>query len=327
MSKKVYICCPGDSVTGGPELLHQFCDELCGIGVDASIVYYPLDVNFSVPKQYEHYNVSVTEKDDVQQDNAIVIIPEISTQLAKCFGKADICIWWLSVDNYFGRKKYNWFIRRYLGHAKSVIAGQRLPISAMKNYFHLSQSEYAKIFLKSRGIQCEMLTDYLNETHLSKVDSNIVRENIIAYNPKKGSAYSGRLISRFPNYQFVPIQNMTAGQVRALLERSKIYIDFGEHPGKDRFPREAVMAGCCVITGRRGSAANALDVPVPSRYKLDQFAGDFEAKFQVVTDAILADYTKSYSDFEEYKVKILQEFDVFKEQARTFANKFCNMAK
>lgn len=327
MSKKVYICCPGDSVTGGPELLHQFCDELCKVGVDANIIYYPLDMKFSVPKQYEHYNTPVATKDDVQQDNAIIIIPEVSTPLAKNFGKADICIWWLSVDNYFGRKKYNRFVRRYLGHTKSVLTGDRLPICAMKKYFHLSQSEYAKIFLKSRGIQCEMLTDYLNETHLSKVDNSIIRDDVILYNPKKGSDYSKRLISRFPNYQFIPIQNMTAGEVRALLEKSKIYIDFGEHPGKDRFPREAVMAGCCVITGRLGSAANTVDVPVPSRYKIDQFAGDFEDKFQKITDVILSDYINSYSDFTEYKDKILQEFDVFKKQVGSFAGKHCRTIK
>lgn len=323
MNKKVYICCPGNSVTGGPELLHQFCDALSSNGVDASIVYYPLDVNFQLPQQYAHYNVKVTEAKDVVCENAIVIIPEVATLLAKKFGKATICIWWLSVDNYFGRKKYNWFVRRYLGHAKSVLTGDRLSISDMKNYQHLSQSEYARIFLKSRGIQCDMLTDYLNETHLKSVDESVNRENIIAYNPKKGVKYSNRLISKFKNYKFIPIENMTAPEVRQLLERSKVYIDFGDHPGKDRFPREAAMAGCCVVTGRKGSAANKIDVPVPSCYKLDESAKSFEKDFHEIIENIFQDYERCYTDFEVYKNKISAEFGVFKEQVKQFSIKYC----
>lgn len=193
----------------------------------------------------------------------------------------------------------------------------------MKNYQHLSQSEYARMFLESRGIHCDMLTDYLNETHLKDVDENINRENIIAYNPKKGEKYSNKLISRYPGYKFIPIKNMTAIEVRKLLERSKVYIDFGDHPGKDRFPREAVMAGCCVVTGRRGSAANKVDVPVPSCYKLDESAKSFEKDFQNVIENIFQDYEKCYADFEDYKIKISAEFSVFKEQARLFSINYC----
>ena len=47
---------------------------------------------------------------------------------------------------------------------------------------------------------------------------------------------------------------MTPEQVVDLMSESKVYIDFGNHPGKDRIPREAVINGCCVITGVRGSA-------------------------------------------------------------------------
>ncbi|MBE4973824.1 hypothetical protein J9788_10600 [Serratia sp. X10] len=324
MNKKVYICCPGGSITGGPELLHQFCDALGRNGVDASMVYYPLDTSFQLPQQYAHYNVRVTQHKDVVCDNAIVIIPEVATALAKNFSAAQICIWWLSVDNYFSHKKYNWFIRRYVGHFKSILTGHRLSISSMKNYQHLSQSEYARMFLESRGIHCDMLTDYLNETHLKDIDESIKRENIIAYNPKKGEKYSNKLISRYPDYKFIPIKNMTAIEVRKLLERSKVYIDFGDHPGKDRFPREAVMAGCCVVTGRRGSAANKVDVPVPSCYKLDESAESFEQDFQKIIENIFQDYEKCYADFESYKNKISSEFDVFKQQVKLFSVKYCN---
>lgn len=323
MNKKIYICCPGDSVTGGPELLHQFCDALSENHVDASIIYYPFNKKFAVPKQYSHYNVSIENYCDIDQENAIFVVPEVATSLIEQISQSTICIWWMSVDNYFGRKNHNRFVQRYLGHAKSVLLRQRVPISAMKNYLHLSQSEYAKIFLNSKGIECDLLTDYLNDAHLNKVDELIKREDIICYNPKKGSVHSNRLISNFPKYKFVPIQNMTPSEVRNLLERSKVYIDFGPHPGKDRFPREAVMAGACVITGLSGSAKNSVDIPIPSCYKIDEFSKNFTNNFESIVEKIFHNYEECYTDFEGYKEKITNESEVFKSQVKLFSNKYC----
>lgn len=63
---------------------------------------------------------------------------------------------------------------------------------------------------------------------------------------------------------------MTPEQVQELLASAKIYIDFGEHPGKDRLPREAILSGCVVITGRRGAAANDVDYNIPAEFKFDE---------------------------------------------------------
>lgn len=323
MKKKVYICCPGDSITGGPELLHQFCEALGENGVDASMVYYPFDVDFALPKQYLHYNVSVANFRDIDKGEKIVIIPEVETKMISLFTNSTICVWWMSVDNYFAYKKYPLFVQRYIGHPRSVLLQRRLPIFAMKKYLHLSQSEYSTLFLKSKGIASEPLSDYLNAAHLNDVNGSVERENIICYNPKKGVVKTNQLISSFPGYKFVPIQNMSAAQVRELLEKSKVYIDFGPHPGKDRFPREAVMAGSCIITGIRGSAENSVDVAIPKKYKIDESAKDFTAKFGAVVDEIFSNYEASYADFENYKLKISREYDEFKLQVKNFADKHC----
>ena len=71
----------------------------------------------------------------------------------------------------------------------------------------------------------------------------------------------------FPNLHWKAIENMSTEEVAELLNRSKVYIDFGNHPGKDRFPREAAISGCCIITGQRGAAANDIDVMIPRSYK------------------------------------------------------------
>lgn len=54
------------------------------------------------------------------------------------------------------------------------------------------------------------------------------------------------------------------------MDESMIYIDFGEHPGKDRIPREAAMRDLIVITGRDGAAVNDVDVSIPKKYKIDR---------------------------------------------------------
>ena len=59
-------------------------------------------------------------------------------------------------------------------------------------------------------------------------------------------------------------------QVQAMLKKAKVYIDFGGHPGMDRIPREAALAGCIVVTNREGSAAFRQDVPIPSQYKIQR---------------------------------------------------------
>ena len=48
-----------------------------------------------------------------------------------------------------------------------------------------------------------------------------------------------------------------------------IYIDFGEHPGKDRIPREAALRNLIVITNRNGAAVNNIDVPIDNMFKID----------------------------------------------------------
>ena len=80
----------------------------------------------------------------------------------------------------------------------------------------------------------------------------------------------------------------------ALLKRSKVYIDFGPHPGMDRLPREAALAGCVVLTNREGAANFEEDVPLPSEFKF--------AKFNV--DVIASKLKECCNKHEEYGAKM-----------------------
>ena len=46
---KLIILCKGNSVTGGSELVHQFCHELSKLNLKSRICYYPLDNSYEIP--------------------------------------------------------------------------------------------------------------------------------------------------------------------------------------------------------------------------------------------------------------------------------------
>ncbi|WP_350628468.1 hypothetical protein [Pseudoalteromonas sp. CAL260-MNA-CIBAN-0059] len=316
---KVVILCPANSVTGGPELLHQFAYELSQNNVDASILYYPYG-DYKTADTYAEYNVDVVDYLSVKNGKHVFVFPEVATNLAYDFESKKKYIWWLSVDNYF--KAYPKDLYSSLKFKIKAILNKKsvpIPMDNMKQYKHLSQSEYGLQFLKKHNVvEAFKLTDYLNDVHLNNFVNIKDKENIVAYNPKKGVAFTQALIQANPTIQFVPIQGMTAVQVGELLNKSKVYIDFGEHPGKDRIPREAAMARCVVITGKKGSAANDIDVPIPSEYK---FTENDEAYFQIgqVINDIFTDFISHNNQFENYRTIIKSEYEEFSAQVKEFA--------
>jgi hypothetical protein len=317
--KKVYVPCPGNSVTGGPELIHQFVDAINNKGGEAIVLYFPFEDDFLTPKAYSHYNVKVAKYSDISFNNAVVVINETSTSYIKYFKGAKVFIWWMSVDNYF-----NSFPDSALSWCKKIVKKllrhKSLPvkISAMGNYGHLVQSFYAKKFLKQFGYESDFLSDYLNENHFNQEIDLLNKKDIICYNPKKGYEVTEKLRNAYPNFIFKAIINMTPREVSGLLSESKIYIDFGNHPGKDRIPREAAMARCVVITGVKGSAKNKYDIEVPDKYKIDE---NSEIFVDVVGDLIsdtFENYDANLSNFAPYIEKIKNEKKVFQEQVSQF---------
>lgn len=166
---------------------------------------------------------------------------------------------------------------------------------------HLAQSRYAADHLSGRNLDAVMVTDHLNSDSLSEFRRlrSAPKENIIAYNPAKGMEITRRLIRRAPHITWAPIQRMTRPEVVDLLGRCKAYIDFGNHPGRDRLPREAAAAGACVVVGRRGSAANDVDVPIPEKYKFSTSVED-EAGVIDLLDVVLTDHARHITDFLPY---------------------------
>lgn len=320
--RKIYVCAPEGHVSGGPELLHQFVDCMRRNGADASMLYVPFEKSCSVPDAYSAYNIAVSWYTDTDFSESVVVLPELYTRYAGAFPGAEVFIWWLSVDNYLGKCTGRSALREKVKHAVNLIKRKKLSMRRLRQYKHLAQSEYARLFISRHGMTSAPLTDYLNAVHLDgRIDTQ--RDNIIAYNPKKGSDITQRLIAHMPGVRFVPIRDMTFQQVRDLLQHSKIYIDFGGHPGKDRFPREAAMAGCCIITGMQGSAGNPIDVPIPAEYKIAEQTPDFVECVEARIADIFEHFSERQADFAAYRDAICHEPALFEQQVVAFLNTHC----
>ena len=311
----VYIPAPAHHATGGPELLHQLAHALIGLGINAVMYYIPNEHPDPVHPAYVGYAVPFAREIVDDPDN-VLIVPEVSAKFLDGFLQIQKVLWWLSVDNYYcydnhGRfrvqkKKINDFLNRF-GFFNPLFFDSKLKTIDL----HLVQSYYAKAFLERRGIRnIAYLSDYLNDDFLSIETPPEMKEDIVAYNPSKGYEFTKQIIAYDETLTFVPIQNMTREEVVQLLQRAKVYIDFGNHPGKDRIPREAAMLNCCVITGRKGAANYPEDLPIQEQYKFF----DQQENLPGIVDMIrrcVEDFESEVKNFAGYKNKITNEKNVF----------------
>ena len=112
---------------------------------------------------------------------------------------------------------------------------------------------------------------------------------------------------------WIPLENLNRAELISLIQSAKLYIDFGNHPGKDRLPRECAINGCCIITGKRGSAAFFEDVPIKNKYKFDQTKKSIETIIKRIR-WILSNYEQAIFDFSDYRNKIKIEKEEFVKQ-------------
>mmetsp|Transcript_39085 Transcript_39085/g.85693 ORF Transcript_39085/g.85693 Transcript_39085/m.85693 type:complete len:434 (+) Transcript_39085:131-1432(+) len=335
--RTVYLVCPPRVQTGGPEAMHQLChalntsstftgaarmlylreDDRVGVrharGVQRLPVYerYDAPAAKGLPGEYEGGDGAFDGHtgDRYSYSSDLVIWPECWTNLIDCEG---ICrfsnnnrthqtaIWWLSVDNNNGKFK-EW---------------------GRDDILHLHQSEYARRYLKDKGAKHTMaMTEYIPDRTGTSTSSNAASAATtsasseltttdlqVLYNPLKGIHYTDEIMRRSGRgkdaIEFTPIGGGSVGRSRIspeevvkMLHRARIYIDFGPHPGMDRLPREAALAGCIVITNSEGAAQYDEDVPIPAEYKIRKFNVD---TIHRLLRQSLDDESKT-SDFDDYR--------------------------
>lgn len=307
----IYIIAPANNTSGGPELAHQLCNALNRLtDLDAFMCYvtttkpYQLAVDVPAPAQYSIYGTAhATDISKVNDPDSIVIIPEGLTPSMLLVPKAKKILWWMSVDNYI--KSTN---------------EENLTYIRENTFLHLFQSHYSIAYVNRKipEVKGLFLSDYINEIHGKFIYPAEFRNDIALYNPAKGYNELKPLIEKAGWLNWIPIANMEIEKVVLMMQSGKIYVDFGEHPGKDRIPREAAANGCCVITNRNGSAAYAEDVPIPEQFK---FANPSSCLDEI--DSLMhkiCDDFKTYQDmFSDYRDFIKAEKSLFEEDTIRFA--------
>lgn len=324
------IACPAYMATGGPEALHQLAHAARSLGIDARMVYLDRGKDLSRNPTAEPYRIYAPVVDAALADDAgtLVVMPETATHRLLPLRRAQRAIWWLSMDNHGAvvesdraRWRRRWWKRW---------SGRSMPLHfdldrSEPGIHHLAQSAYARQTLAAHGIDgVLMLTDYLRDDFLAQAARGGVatarQPRRVAYNPKKGLEATQALIAAAADrFEFVPIQHMTPAQVVELLSSASVYIDFGHHPGRDRIPREAVACGCRVLTGRRGAAGNAVDIPVSAALKIDEAAPDFAAQAVAALESLVGDSGATAEVFASYRETILAQQSVFTEEVRALA--------
>ena len=300
----IYIYTPQGFETGGIELLHQLCHELNNHEDINAYIWNEKSVSISETyKQYGNNDV-VTE---CPPKGSVLIFPESWVRKA-------------NEPRYKDYQKVIYFESVYYYEA-NIPKDQYMVFP--ENTIFLSQSWYAYWYLQGKYIESIYVTDYLNDEYMT-ADLSKPRKRQILYNPKKGLEVTKWIMAELPDEKFIPIVNMTVSEIKSLMEESMLYIDFGNHPGKDRIPREAAMCGCCVITNREGSAAYYEDVSIPEPYRNYVALSDYVNFFAFVADRIryvLNNYDLCVNDFDVYRENIRREKTQFKEGVRKLVNR------
>lgn len=344
---KVYVVAPANTATGGPELLHQLVYHFRqDLHVDAYMYYIPHNHPTPIHSEYKQYNNPFVRKIEDSRKN-ILIVPEVkhTIKILRDYNRIRKVIWWLSIDNFYLsmilNSKKNLFIPRAINKISNVIFKRKifditelaykyvhsmdlLIIPEIKQAdFHLAQSHYAMEHLKEKGVSEESifyLSDYLNKSFLETKTDISQKEDIVVFNPKKKFSFTNKIIKYAPDLKFIPLIKMTREEVVKTLQRAKVYIDFGNHPGKDRIPREAAILGTCVITGKRGSVRYFEDVPIPEKYKFEDKEENISTIIEKIKDCFVT-FEERYEDFDYYKKIIKNEPKNFVEDMKKIFNR------
>jgi len=346
-----YILAPAAVDTGGPHDLHQLGFELKRLGKKVYMYYFPNNYKDPIHKNYKIYDLPFTNEIKDSEKN-ILIIPEInqSILLSKEYKNIQKVLWWLSFDFFFISK----FIETFPKIVRSII---KIPFNLicffnkitlnifgnlslpkylkfiylnypLKNIVnveginvHLSQSKYQYHELNSKKISSFLLSDFIREDYFEAAKNISIenKENIVCYNPKKSSGFMEKIIRKNPDIKFVPLINLSISELIDILSKSKIYIDFGFHPGVDHLPREAAILKNCILTNKEGSAYYSDALPIDEEFKFEEKLNNLNSIRNKI-DKMFINFESEINNFENYRKILKNEKNIFIKQVDNIFN-------
>lgn len=317
------------NLAGGQHANHQLAYLLESIGEDASLVYPPNpETTTIVPLFQQKYGLTKFDNRDLLHDDPDIvhILPAGWGAAYLPFDKATNFCLKLKGNNPHKSKKVFWWLGigpwqdwDRGGYDKEV----NLEHPNLKKALHGCQSRTAYDFLIASGEipqnQIFMLRDFTDPIFVPPDDSHIFnpnRQNKILYNGSKSIELTQKIIQACQNLdcEFIKLKDMTPEQIKELALNSKIYIDFSQHGGKDRLPREMASLGLSIITGSDGAAFNTVDVPVGQRKFRRAYNGEYNIEsIKNLIELDLKDHNKAF--FDPHLVKYRQSIREERQQA------------
>ena len=313
----VYILAPANRTSGGPELAHQMCHRINELSPGTAYMVY-VDLNLPIgedlgmdapaPEAYKIYDTEhITDYVAVDKEENVFVFPEGLTLSLPFIKKAKKVLWWMSVDNY-------------------IISTKETNLERIRNdvSLHLYQSYYSKDYVEKNipNANGMYLSDYINDAHGQFIFPAHLRQDIALYNPAKGFNDLKPLMDKTSWLKWIALTGLDVEHMVFMMQNSKVYVDFGNHPGKDRIPREAAANGCCVITNKKGAAAFEGDVPIPEKYKFEEPSGSLDELDSLLHD-ICSNFKDYQDEFESYRKMIAGEKEVFNKDCEKFLE-WCN---
>ncbi|MEM2206876.1 MAG: hypothetical protein QXK16_06620, partial [Sulfolobales archaeon] len=140
---------------------------------------------------------------------------------------------------------------------------------------HIAQSLYSRNFLVKIGIDKSkvlIIREPLEEEFLNARISFENRKDIIAFNARKAFSITYKALSKVKqqnnDIKIIPLTNVGKEGMLRILSNSKVFVDIGLHPGRDRPFREAGLLGNVVIVNRSGGCYYFEDCPIPDAYTI-----------------------------------------------------------
>jgi hypothetical protein len=315
---RVILMSPVDAITGGPEALHQLAFSIRQQGGEAGMAYYAKDkgIDFSQthvrPQTVEGKALEAYRRYEPQpyQDieltaSDLLVFPEVMASFATMDFACPKAIWWLAVDNALS--------------ANPALRYPRMPhrVFEDRDITHFYQSAYARQFLLERGAKKLVpLADYTGiDEVIQWVPEPLERTVDVALFPNKGAELAQAFVASAPELSYTLIQNMSRAEVGEALRQTRVYIDFGGQPGKDRVPREAAISGNVVFLHHQGAGSYYEDSPLDDVYLFTQEdirTGNLKARVQLVLQNRLHNFEQqSY-----YRQRVLNEQQEFGIQVR-----------
>lgn len=285
---KIQIYIPGPLVTGGPENCHQIADGLLRLGVECRIQYYKTDARIYEPIVWDDGNPYVSRYTMIQRrpgdqyEPTHYIFGSVDHRLRDLHKGSPRAVHWNVTPEYcrkfiglqklavllFGNKSYaaamaglcvekinsKGFLQKRAAWSVRASAGDLL---------HLVQSYSAYYQLKKGyGFDPVFLFDYCHKQFFDTVDlasADMVRDIDVVYQPR--SEPHASLVLKKMGLKTKLLKGLSRDELILTLKRSKCYLDLGNHPGRDRLPREAVVCGAVAVIGHAGTAECFVDVP------------------------------------------------------------------